>query len=431
MASARNGLTRRDALVGLAGLGGMAAAQVGGIAGSAAAEATQQPPPVVEAIPVKGKAGPGLEALDVAMIQIMERHGIPGAAVAIAKDGRLVYAKSFGWANVGTGETAQPETLFALASCSKAFTAVATLILVDQGKLRLDDKVFEILKNIEPPVGAKVDPRLASITVRQCLNHSGGWDRGISGDPANWQPQMCRAFRQQPPISSKQFISFMRAVPLNFDPGTDMKYSNVGFVIMGEVIAKVSGQSYSQFVQDNVLKPVGIKRAGLHGFDGKYVEGEAVRHLAGTELALPPLHLPMLDATGGWSATAVDMVRFLTNLDGSRGKPVLTENARKAMMEPPPKPLKPRDDGTWYGLGWDAVLINDKGSTWFKSGSYQGMRTYIKRNLAGVNWALLYNASMEIDPTDIQIVANSISEVRQVVDGIKKHPDVDLFKEFP
>src|SRR6185295_16122270 len=107
---------------------------------------------------------------------------------------------------------------------------------------------------------------------------------------------------------------------------------------------KISGQSYYRFVGENVLKPMDIRTARLHALDGKYMEGEAHRHLAGTLVTLPPLQLPMVDATGGWSGSVVDMARFLTNLDGSRGKPVLGDKMRQLMIEAPPRPIAPREN---------------------------------------------------------------------------------------
>jgi N-acyl-D-amino-acid deacylase len=428
----RKGITRRAAL---AGLGGLAvSAQVAGLPGTGrrgTAQAQQPYRPPDEAVPVTGKAGPGLEPFDKAMLEIMDRHGIPGAALAIAKDGKLVLAKGYGWANVAEGTPVQPDTEFGLASLSKPITAVAVLKLVEQEKLGLDDAVFDILKNVKPPRGAQVDPRLANVTVRQCLNHSGGWDRAVSGDPTNWEPQICRAFRLRPPLSVLQFISFTLGLPLNFNPGTEQKYSNVGYIILGEVVARVSGQSYERFVLDNVLKPMGAQRAGLHAFDGKYLAGEALRYLAGTFIPLPPMLMPMVDAAGGWSGSVVDMARFLTNLDGSRGKPILGEKMRQLMIAPPPEPLRPRDNGTFVGLGWDSVMVKDKAFGYYKDGSYQGMRTYMKRLPTGVNWVLLYNASMEFDPQDMQVAAATVRDVRQLVEGIDKHPDIDLFKEYP
>src|SRR5262249_50796297 len=251
------------------------------------------------------------------------------------------------------------------------------------------------------------------------------------GDPVNWEPQICRAYHVQPPLSPREFLDFMMTQPLNFKPGTDEKYSNVGYIILGEIIAKVSGQPYDRFINDNVLKPTGIARAGLHGFDGKYVAGEALRYLAGTLIALPAMLLPMISATGGWCASVVDMARFLCSLDGSRGEPVLGEKSRQQMIAQPPAPLGPRANGTWFGLGWDSVIVKDKAFGYYKDGSYQGMRTYMKRLPTGVNWVLLYNASMEFDPQDMQVAAATVRDVRQLVEGIDKHPDIDLFKEYP
>jgi N-acyl-D-amino-acid deacylase len=363
------------------------------------------------------------------MRTIIDRHGLAGAALAIAKDGRLVLAKGYGWADLVRGEQVQPDTLFGLASLSKSITAVATLKLVEQGKLRLDDRVFEIVK-IQPPAGARVDPRLRTITVRQCLNHSGGWDRAVQGDPIAWEPQICRALRVRPPLSPRQFLTFAITMPLNFNPGTAQKYSNVGYIILGEVVAAVAGQAYQRFVLEQVLRPMGITRAALHRADGKYLAGEAVRHLTGSLIPLPPMLLPMVDATGGWSASVVDMARFLTNLDGSRGPAVLNEKTRRLMIEPPPAPLKIPVNGIFTGLGWDSVSVKDQAYTVFKDGSYQGMRTFMKRLSTGLCWCLLYNASMDFDPVDAQIAGNTVQEVRRLVEGIEKYPSVDLFKEF-
>jgi N-acyl-D-amino-acid deacylase len=382
------------------------------------------------AIPITGRAGPGLKPFDEAMRTILDRHGLAGAALAIAKDGRLVLAKGYGWANVAAGEPVRPDTRFGLASVSKPITAVATLKLVEQGRLRLDDRAFDILK-IAPPAGTRVDPRLRTITVRQCLNHSGGWDRAVRGDPINWEPQICRAMRLRPPLSPSQFLSFAMTLPLDFAPGTDQKYSNVGYILLGELVAAVAGQAYPRFVADQVFKPMGITRVELHRRDGRYLAGEAVRHLTGSLIPLPPMLLPMVDATGGWSASVVDMARFLTNLEGSRGPAVLNEKTRRLMIEPPSPPLKARPNGTYFGLGWDSVAVQGKAYTVYKEGSYQGMRTFMKRLPTGVCWCLFYNASMDFDPVDVQIAGSTVHEVRRLVEGIDQYPKIDLFKEFP
>ena len=220
-------------------------------------------------------------------------------------------------------------------------------------------------------------------------------------------------------------------MPLQFAPGTDSEYSNTGFILAGEIIAKVSGQPYGRFVEEQVLLPMGIKRTALWPAGGKYLPEVALRHLAGALTPLPPMHLPMVDAAGGWFASVVDLMRFLTSIDNSRGKSILNAKTRDLMREPPPPPLKRRDNGTWFGLGWDIVGENGEKYGYYKEGSYQGMRTFMKRLGSGINWALLYNASMEFDPVDKRMLSATAEEVQQLIEGIENYPDVDLFEEYP
>jgi N-acyl-D-amino-acid deacylase len=433
MTKPRPKLTRREALARLGtGVGAAAAAD------EAVARAQDRPEPAAPPttrhltanLPVTGKAGPGLEALDEVVLEVMERHGIPGAALSIAQDGRLIFAKGYGWSDVTTGTPTQPDTRFGLASLSKPITAAAVLKLVEAGKFGLDDKVFDLLQGLKPPGGAREDPRLRTITVRQCLNHSAGWNRDVRGDPITWTPLVCRGLRVPPPLSAAQLLSFLMALPLDYDPGTECHYSNVGYIALGEVIAAATGQPYGRWVRENVLQPAGARGAALEALNGKYLANAARRHLAGTLLILPPIEMPMQDASGGWTASAIDMLRFLAALDGSRGKPLLTEKSLRAMLEPPPKPLGPFPDGTHVGLGWDKVQAEGGRFGYFKSGNFPGERTFSKRRADGLKWVLLFNASMDFDPQDGQRITNALQKVHQQIEKFEKYPDVDLFKDF-
>jgi N-acyl-D-amino-acid deacylase len=382
-------------------------------------------------IPAAGKLGPGLEPLDRAVVAMMGRHGIPGAALAVARDGKLVLARGFGWADLASRAPVQPDTRFGIASLSKAFTAVAVLKLVEEGKLRLEDKAFVILNHIKPFPGARVDPRLYRVTVRQLLNHSGGWDTKASGDPVNWTTQVQLKRGDRTPVSAEHLIAFTMGVPLDFDPGTDSKYSNFGYIVLGEVIAKASGQPYEKYVRERVLAPMGVRNASLHPLGGRYFRDEAHRYLAGTDTELPAWQQKYSDAAGGWTASAVDLALFLTALDGSRQKSVLDEKTFRQMIELPPPPLKARPNGTHVGLGWDSVVLSGpRQFGYYKDGSWFGMRSFMKRNPNGVNWALLFNASMQPDVLDSQIVGDAIKEVREAVERLEKYPDLDLFKEL-
>jgi N-acyl-D-amino-acid deacylase len=386
--------------------------------------------PALKKFPISGKAGAGLEPLDRAMVTILQRHGIPGGALAIAKDGRLVYAKGFGWANLETGELVDPLTLFGLASVSKPITALAILLLLEDGKLKLDEPAFNYLKHLRAPRGAKVDPRLPRITIRQMLNHSGGWNRTVSGDPINWTPQMCQVLGTTAPLTADQFISYMMGIPLDFEPGSQSHYSNVGYIILGQVIEKVSGQSYEDFIHERVLKPAGAKKAGMNNLI-RYLPGESRRYLAGTTTLLPPLQVPMVRAAAGWSASPVDMVRLLTALDGSRGKPLLKEATLKLLLARPAAPLKAHKDGSYPGLGFPAVIDGPEGFGYFQDGNWHGMRASMKRTVKGVNWVLTFNASMQPDQLDAKIGHAALQEIRETVERTGEFPRVDLFKEFP
>lgn len=398
----------------------------------AAVPAAGQEQPPGSRYPTTGKSLPVLEPLDAAVTTMMGRHGVPGAALAVTKDGKLVCARGYGWANLATREPVQPDTAFGIASLSKVITAAAVMKLVEQGRLKLDDHAFRLISHIRPLPGGRPDPRLQKITVRQLLNHSGGWDHKKSGDPVNWTTELQVRRGDRSPVSAEYLIAFTMNVPLDFDPGTDTKYSNFGYIVLGEVIEKASGQSYEKYVRDHVLAPAGLTDVRLHPPGGKYFKGEARRYLAGAgeDHELPAWQQKYSDAAGGWTASAVDMARFLTALDGSRGKPLLNEKTFRLMVEPPPPPLKPAEDGTFVGLGWDAVSVSGKEFGLYKDGSWFGMRAFMKRKPNGVSWVLLFNASMNPDTTDTKTAGDAISTVREALEKQDALPDTDLFPEF-
>ncbi len=380
--------------------------------------------------PVTGKAGPGLDVFDALVQTLMTRHGIPGAALAIAKDGKLVYAKGFGWADLTAAAPVTPTTLFGLASLSKPLTALAILWLIEHGVLRLDDRVFDILRDVRPLPGAQVDPRLRNITVRQLLNHTGGWDREKSGDPANWEPQIAQAMGVSGQVTPEQFIAFIMGMPLDFTPGTRMEYSNVGYIILGRVIEKAGGEPYEAFVNKHVLQPAGASGPFVSKGNRPYGTAEARRYLAGTSVLLPPMDMPMVQAAGGWTGSAIDLMRVLTALDGSSGKPLLAPATFKLMLTPPPAPFKAKGDGTFNALGWPVARVAPQGFGYAHDGNFHGMRTFLQRSVRGVNVALLFNVSAQPDPVDTKMIAQAVQETRRRVEAMETYPDVDLFSQF-
>jgi CubicO group peptidase (beta-lactamase class C family) len=172
---------------------------------------------------------------------------IPGVSVGITHRGRLVYAKGFGFADVENGARATPKTAYRIASNSKTFTAVGIMQLVERGALALDDRIATHL----PWFRARAKGRdAANITIRQALSHVAGVFR--DGDTPHWTSGRFPTRAQLRRSVSAQTVVYENA--------TRFKYSNFGFAVLGAVIAKVSGSSYADYMTDNVIRPLAMKR---------------------------------------------------------------------------------------------------------------------------------------------------------------------------
>jgi N-acyl-D-amino-acid deacylase len=398
------------------------------------AAAPAQPAPDV---PVTGMAGAGLDRFDALMKKILVRFEVPGGALAVTRHGRLVLARGYGYSDVQTGKPVEPTSLFRLASVSKSVTAVAVLKLVEEGKLDLDARVFELLRPMRPPPGAEVDPRLHEITVRQLLYHAGGWSREKSGDPIGFGQRAARALGVEPPVTPFQLARYMKGQPLDFTPGTRCDYSNYGYMLLGLVVERAAGEPfhegvrpYEEYVRQKVLRPMGVRRMRLAPHLGERAPPAEVQGYGPenerTAQTLPVVHF----ASGGWVGDAVDLARFLTALDGSHGKPYLSADTVKLMLSPPPPPVPPRSNGSHFGMGWDVVQSFPDGVLYHKGGGLPGTATYIEHRPNGTNWVVLFNASRK-KPVDPEWHHEFIGEIRKAADETKGWPGVDFFPQFP
>ncbi|HXO20807.1 MAG TPA: serine hydrolase domain-containing protein [Thermoanaerobaculia bacterium] len=195
------------------------------------------------ASPRTGTEVPELASFDRIVPSLMAKWGVPGAAVAVVQEGRLILARGYGWADREARQPVQPDSLFRIASLSKSLTSAAILQLVEEGKLRLDDKAFDLLKDLRPRAGARVNPQLRQITLRNLLQHSGGWDSGKSFDPMFRSREIAGAMGVPTPAGPEAIVRYMLDQPLQFTPGTAYAYSNFGYCVLGRVIEKVTGDS--------------------------------------------------------------------------------------------------------------------------------------------------------------------------------------------
>ena len=352
------------------------------------------------------------EAFDAEMAAFMGPRGVPGGALAVVKNGRLVYAKGYGMADRERKTPVTADALFRIASISKPFTAVAVLQLIEAGRLRLDDRAFALL-GFDPAQAA--DPRTAQITVGQLLHHTGGWDRDKSGDPMFRAREIARDLRTPPPAASADIIRWMHGRRLDSDPGSAYAYSNFGYCVLGRIIEKITGQNYARWVQEKVLAPAGIRgmRLGASRRAGQ-APGEVCYYETREDLGRnvfdePPekvpfpyggFHLEAMEAHGGWIASAVDLVRFAAALDEPAASPLLRRETFDLLYAPPAAPVSRKADGalepSYYAAGWSVRPVGQNGrANYWHNGSLPGTSTLLVRRSDGLGWAAVFNQRSE------------------------------------
>lgn len=166
----------------------------------------------------------------------MQKQRIPGVSLAVVKDGHIILARGYGHANVEHQVPVKPETIFQSGSVGKQFTATAVMMLVEEGKIDLDDKVGKYLGDV--PEGWK------NITVRNLLTHTAG----MTDYPAGFD------YRRD--YTEDELLKQAQAIPLAFQPGEKWQYSNLGYVTLGILIHKVTGKFYGDFLQERIFKPL-------------------------------------------------------------------------------------------------------------------------------------------------------------------------------
>ena len=401
--------------------------------------ATPTPTPTATPTPIPPPTPNAEEVFGRLIPDLMEKWKIPGGAIAIVKDGRLVLAEGYGLADVKNEEPVQPNSLFRIASISKPITAVAILQLVEAGRLNLDDHAFDILDRFHATEGDARDSRIYGVTVRHLLQHSGGWDRDKSFDP------MFAGIVEHelgvPKPACEDVIRFMWRQPLDFDPGTEYAYSNFGYCLLGRIIEEVTQQPYEEYVKNRVLEPVGITRMRIGGTLLEDRADDEVRYYGypGQPLAYPVLpgtpdrvpwhyggfHLETMDAHGGWIASPVDLVRFATSLDGSR-PPSILEPETVDMMTSPPKPRLRPGLPYHYGMGWVVRHVGD-GANWWHDGSLPGTVSVLVRTYHGMVWAAVFNSRPEYWP---KFAGELDWLIWQGVDEVAEWSSHDLFTQY-
>jgi len=382
------------------------------------------------------------------MTTFVEKNRVPGAALAVSRGGKLVYARGFGYSDVDQKEPVEPAALFRIASVSKPFTAVAVLQLVERGKLKLSDKVLDHI-TLKPhvPAGGKVDPRWNDITVAHCLRHTGGWDRDKSFDPIGRVGEITRSLGVSLPATPDHLVQYMMGQPLDFDPGERAAYSNLGYLVLSRIIEAVAGP-YEKTVRENVLKPLGITAMKLGRARLEHRAKGEVKYYPAKPWTAPAVvgpkvgervpgqyggqNLEGFEAHGGWLASAVDLVRFAAAFDDPAKCPLLKEETVRTMWARPDgraghdaagKPL-----AAYFGCGWMIRPVGDQGkaNVWH-AGYISGTSTLLVRRFDGLDWAVLFNGDQNPDGKTLSNLIDPM--IHEAAARVKKWPAGDLFRK--
>lgn len=272
--------------------------------------------------------------------RVMAHDQIPGVAVGVVERGHLSFARGFGYRDVDKHLPVTPDTLFALGSCSKAFTATAIALLAGEGRISLDTPVRTYLPDfaLQDPVAT------ATLTPRDLLTHKSGLPRHD-------------LFWYQAPFSPDELYGRLRFLEPSGPPRTQWRYNSLMFVVAGRIVDKVSGESWERFVASRILVPLDMRRTLLSAeameADSDHASPYAIRQ--GTVQKIPMLKGSSVIAPAGGVHTSVrDLARWLT-FHATRSPGLLDEATWRELHRPQaemPESDQPEVRHRYYALGW-------------------------------------------------------------------------------
>ena len=337
------------------------------------------------------------DAIDDYVTAQMRKQHIPGLALAVIRDGKAIKVQGYGLANVETNTPAKPDSVFKIGSVSKQFIATGVMVLVNDGKVAVDDKIGKYLEG-SPEIWQ-------DITVRHVLTHTSGLVRESPG------------FSAMQAQSDAEVIKAAYQTPLRFQPGEKFEYCNLGYFILAEIIRKASGQEWPAFMEQRVFKPLGMNDTRTTDMtaviprraDG-YVYSNGKLQNGATVISLRP--------SGAFISTANDLVKWNAALDSGTvlPKPVLEQMWTRVKL----------NDGTEqpYGFGW----YLDKAGTHSQvrhGGSLAGFRSEYTR-LTDDNLSVIVLTNVDGARTDaiaVNVAANYIKDLLPKRTAAKVDPE--------
>jgi len=360
------------------------------------------PDPVVAPVaPTTAGSDPAAD-FDAVIDRFLRNYGVPGASVAVAQDGRVVYARGYGTADVATGEPVRVDSRFRYASTSKVLTAAAVLDLVQSGQLQLTTPAFPLIA-ATAPLPPDADARLNDVTVADLLGHTSGLPASpdVFFNEGGQAPQTC--------ADAARWVVTRRLVGT---PGQGFSYVNMNFCVLSLVVEAVTGEPYASALQERVLDPRHVHDVAV-GLTAGRQRGEVASTTGDPSSPGVGWFMESLLGAGGLVGTATDLVRVVDGLDPAKaGEHLLDPATFSAMLAPGP--------GSW-GLG---VRLFGPG-TFGHTGSLAGARDMVVHQADGITWAITTNGSFDDHGSVLYRVMS------QALASVSAWPAYDLSPDLP
>lgn len=285
---------------------------------------------------------------------VMAKQHIPGMAVAVVKNGKVVALRGYGYSDAENRVPVTPNTLFEIGSITKQFTATVMLMLVEAGKVSLDEKARAYLPQLPEA--------WSSVTVRNLLNHTSGIPNYTAQPGFSWDRD----------FTPDEILKLATTPPVDFAPGERWEYSNTNYYLAGMIIEKVTGRPLARVLEERVFKPLGMTHTRLAD-EQDIIPNRARAYVwSGRLINAPLLHRGAANGAGAILSCASDMVKWADSVTARK----LLKAADYKLMETPPK----LNDGTLthYGFGW-AMGDRNRHRVIDHSGGTAGFSTIISR----------------------------------------------------
>lgn len=274
------------------------------------------------------------DGIDEAVRREMAKRNVAGASVAVLRNGKIIFSKGYGWANVERRIPVAPATRVQIGSTTKPLTATAVMMLVESGKISLDERAAKYL--------SKLPAHYGEITVRQLLNHTSGVSRDLrTGNTDDF--------------TIEEFWSRLGAAPVSFKPGERWEYSNTGYILLTLLIESAAGKSYGEVLRERIFQPLRMKDTAYLEPTGTNKKNRAVGYDWSENAHRPSEYFSGGFGAGGLISTASDLAKFDAALDA---KKLLRESSLERMFAPAKlangKTVRFdfRGEPTGYGFGW-------------------------------------------------------------------------------